>query len=112
MSPEQAERKETDRRTDIWSLGGVVYEMVSGRLPFEGENEHGILYAIINSEPEPLTALRVGLPVELDRIVAKAMAKEPGQRYQHVDDLQVDLGALRDSLRPVIMTSPSILPVQ
>ena len=94
MSPEQAQESATDRRTDIWSLGIVIYEMVTGKLPFERERLEAVLYAIGNEEPESITALRAGLPMELERIVSKALAKRREERYQHVDEMVVDLRSL------------------
>ena len=98
MSPEQAQAQPVDRRTDIWSLGVVIYEMLAGQLPFKGELEASVVYSVVNEEHEPPTALRSGLPVALDHIIDKALAKHPEERYQHVEEVLVDLQALRRSL--------------
>jgi serine/threonine-protein kinase len=98
MSPEQARGQETDRRSDIWSLGIVIYEMIAGRPPFKGDHEPAILYSIMNEEPEPLTALRTGVPMELERVVAKCLAKSPDERYQHADEIAADLRRLKTDL--------------
>ena len=103
MSPEQTSGKDVDRRTDIWSLGVVLYEMVAGQRPFAGDYEAAVAHSILNDAPEPLTARRSNVPLELDRIVGKALAKNPSERYPHVEDMLVDLRALRSATqsRPV-----------
>ena len=107
MSPEQAERKPTGQRTDIWSLGVTIYEMVTGKLPFEGERQAAVLYAISNQTPEPITALRAGLPMELEFIVGKALAKDPAERYQHAEELIVDLRAVSQGLESESLPRPA-----
>lgn len=91
MSPEQASGNDVDHRTDIWSLGIVMYEMITGCTPFKNEFEQAVLYSILNEEPKPVTALRSGVPMELERIIFKAMNRDPEDRYQHIDEMIVDL---------------------
>jgi len=98
MSPEQAKGEKVDQRTDIWSLGVVMYEMVTGRLPFPGDFEQAIMYRILNEEPEAIANLRSNIPRELERIVKKAVSKNLEERYQNTGDILVDLRSLRKGL--------------
>jgi tRNA A-37 threonylcarbamoyl transferase component Bud32 len=95
MAPEQAMGEEVDHRADIWAWGVVFYEMVSGKIPFSGLYQDAIVYSILNEAAEPLTSLRSDVGIELERIADKAMEKDRRNRYQHVDDLLVDLRRAR-----------------
>jgi serine/threonine-protein kinase len=98
MSPEQAQGKEMDHRSDIFSLGVVMYEMITGQLPFKGEHEAATIHSIVNHTPEPLARYKSDVPGGLQRILGKAMEKNRDMRYQHSDDLRTDLGRLKTEL--------------
>ena len=98
MSPEQARGLSVDHRSDIFSLGAVIYEMLARRKPFEGETPSDTLAAILKTEPPPLARVTTGVPAELVRIVNKSLRKDREERYQVVKDLWLDLKALKQEL--------------
>src|SRR5204862_2763866 len=96
MSPEQAEGRKVDARSDIFSFGSVLYEMVTGRKPFAGASRLSLLRKLLNEDPLPPVKLAAGIPPELERIILRCLRKDPARRYQTMADLKVALEDVRE----------------
>ncbi|HEX8748921.1 MAG TPA: protein kinase [Pyrinomonadaceae bacterium] len=110
MSPEQARGLAVDARTDIWSVGCVLYEMIAGRAPFEGPTMTDVLAAIIEREPPGFSSIRTDAPVQLEWIIRKSLRKERDERFQTARELLVDLKRLREELEFEAKLEASVAP--
>jgi len=119
MSPEQTRGEPVDHRSDIWQLGVILYEMITGQTPFKGEYDQAVVYSILNEYPPSIFDFRKEIPVELVQEVEKMLVKEPDERYQSVEQLLVDMQVIREkfeardtktTLKEKILPSIAVLP--
>ncbi len=112
MSPEQAEGRPVDVRSDIFSFGSVLYEVITGRRAFQGSSKLATLSNILNQEPVPVSQVEEGVPQELDRIIARCLRKDPARRFQTMADLKVALEEVKEESEPGKLASPGGMPAR
>jgi eukaryotic-like serine/threonine-protein kinase len=104
MAPEVIQGAEADGRSDIFSFGTVMYEMLTGRLPFRGEHEAAMMYSITNEDPSPVSSMRTDVPAPLEQLITKSLHKDPAQRYQSAADIMNDLRTLQQETTGTVKT--------
>ena len=108
MSPEQTRGVSVDSKTDIWSMGIIFYEMLTGKYPFKGEFDQAVIYSILNEEPESVTSIRKDVPLKYEQIIMKLLSKDKDKRYQDISDVLTDLNELTNKPQTTEMGKKTI----